>query len=236
VQNLSSQLPPALLGPEPGERVLDLCAAPGSKTGQIAALMENEGEIAAVEKVRPRFFRLRDNLDQQGATAVRTFLRDGQGVWKHRPEHFDRVLVDAPCSTEGRFDTEDPDSTAFWHEGKAREMARKQGKLLWSGIQALRPGGTLVYATCTFAPEENEAVVDRALRTFGEAVEVVPLDLGLPNARPGREGWGKRTFDPQVRGTARVLPTAEWEAFYVAKLVKRASTLPDRTEGRRRGR
>lgn len=226
VQNLASQLPPLLLGPRPGERVLDLCAAPGSKTRQLVCLMRDEGEVAAVEAVRGRFFKLRANLEAQGATIVRTFQRDGATVWRHRPEHFDRVLLDAPCSTEGRFRADDPETTRYWSPRKIKEMTGKQKKLLFSAIQSLRPGGTLVYSTCTFAPEENEGVLSRFLEKFEGRLEAVPIELPAAfDAQPGLEGWGGKAFAPGVRHARRVLPSATAEAFFVAKLVKRASTL-----------
>ena len=226
VQDLASQIPPLLLDPQPGERVLDLCAAPGSKTRQMACLMRDEGEIAAVERVRGRHYKLRANLAAQGATIVRTYHRDGTTAWRHRPEHFDRVLVDAPCSTEGRFRTDDPDTTRYWSPKKPKEMAGKQGRLLFSGIQALRPGGTLVYATCTFAPEENEGVLSRLLTRFEGGVETVPVELPpvcTPQA-PLAE-WRRKPFAPGVRHARRLLPNALMEGFFVAKLVKRTSTL-----------
>jgi 16S rRNA (cytosine1407-C5)-methyltransferase len=228
VQNLASQLPPLLLDPQPGERVLDLCAAPGSKTRQLACLMQDEGELAAVEVVRGRFFKLRANLEAQGATIVRTFHRDGATVWRHRPEHFDRVLLDAPCSTEGRFRADDPETSAYWSERKVKEMARKQGRLLFSAVQSLRPGGALVYSTCTFAPEENEVALSRVLKTFGERIEVVPVELP-PSAtvQPALEAWNGRAL-PGVQHARRILPSEAFEAFFVARLVKHESTLPER--------
>ena len=225
VQNLASQIPAVILDPQPGERVLDLCAAPGSKTRQLACLMHDEGEIAAVEAVRGRFFKLRANLESQGTTIVRTFHRDGATVWRHRPEHFDRVLVDAPCSTEGRFRTDEPETFAYWSGRKVKEMARKQKKLLFSAIQSLRPGGTLVYSTCTFAPEENEVVLERLLRTFDGKVEAVPVVLP-PSGRvqPALASWNGKSLE-RAREARRLLPTETMEAFFVARLVKHASTL-----------
>lgn len=219
VQDLASQLVVEILDPQPGEHILDLCAAPGSKTGQIAARMNNDGEIAAVEAVRPRFFRMRANLEAQGAGTVRTFHRDGSTVWRHRPDYFDRVLLDAPCSTEGRFRTEDPDSTRFWHPKKNREMARKQFRLLESGLKSLRPGGTLVYSTCTFAPEENEGVLDRILEQFEGAVYLE--ELRLPDwCRPQipLTSWKRTTFSEPIQHARRLLPTRFNEAFFVARL------------------
>lgn len=222
VQDLASQLVIEILDPQPDERILDLCAAPGSKTGQIAARMNNDGEIAAVEAVRPRFFRMRANLESQGADTVRTFHRDGSTVWRHRPDYFDRVLVDAPCSTEGRFRTDDPNSTRFWHPKKNREMARKQFRLLESGLKSLRPGGTLVYSTCTFAPEENEGVLDRIFQQFDG--EIYLEELSLPDwCRPQipLTSWKRNTFSESVQHARRLLPTRFNEAFFVVRLRRR---------------
>ena len=230
VQNVSSQLAPLALAPRPGERVLDLCAAPGSKTGQLSAMVGPEGEVTAVEKVRPRFYKLKANVYAQGATNVLPWLGNGAVYWRREPESFDRVLVDAPCSTEGRFRAHDPETTAYWSPRKIKEMRSKQVKLLWAGIQALRPGGTLVYSTCTFSPEENEGVIDKALRTFGDTIEVV--DAGLPRSGPvadqsvpGLTSWRGKTYPGALAKTSRVLPNELLEGFYVARLAKRASTV-----------
>lgn len=230
VQNVSSQLPALALAPRPGERVLDLCAAPGSKTRQLALLVGDEGEVVALEKVRPRFYKLRANLADQGARCVLPVLGSGTAYWHREPEAFDRVLLDAPCSTEGRFRADDPETTHYWSPRKVGEMQAKQRRLFFGAVQALRPGGTLVYSTCTFAPEENEAVLDRALRTFGDALEVV--DAGLPETGPVAEAalpalaaWEGRTFDPQVTRARRVLPDGLLEGFFIARLRKHASTL-----------
>ena len=230
VQNVASQLAPLALAPREGDRVLDLCAAPGSKTGQLSTLVGKAGEVTAVEKARPRFYKLKANVYAQGATNVLPWMGNGAVYWRREPEAFDRVLVDAPCSTEGRFRTHDPETTAYWSPRKIREMRSKQVKLLWAGIQALKPGGTLLYSTCTFAPEENEGVVAKVLNTFGDAIEVV--DAGLPTSGPvaeqvsaGLTEWNGRELPQSLELTRRVLPNALLEGFYVAKLAKRASTV-----------
>jgi 16S rRNA (cytosine1407-C5)-methyltransferase len=230
VQNVSSQLPPHALAPRPADRVLDLCAAPGSKTGQLSAMLGEGGEVTAVEKVRPRFYKLKANVYAQGATNVLPWMGNGAAYWRREPEAFDRVLVDAPCSTEGRFRTHDPETTAYWSLRKVREMRSKQQKLLWAGIQALKPGGTLVYSTCTFAPEENEAVLAKALRTFGEAIEIV--DANLPDTGPVAEQtvpalaeWEGTAFPEGVREARRVLPNGLLEGFFLARVAKHAPTV-----------
>ena len=229
IQNVSSQLPAHVLAPRRGDRVLDLCAAPGSKTGQLSMLVGEGGEVTAVEKVRPRFYKLKANVYRQGATNVLPWLGNGAAYWRREPEAFDRVLVDAPCSSEGRFRTHDPETTQYWSPRKVREMRSKQQKLLWAGIQTLKPGGTLVYSTCTFAPEENEAVVAKALRTFGDAIEVVEANLPTTGpvaeqAVPGLTSWNGRDFPEGLARTRRVLPTDLLEGFFIARIAKRAST------------
>lgn len=220
VQNLASMIPPLALDAQPGERILDLGAAPGGKTLQLACQMRNTGEIAAVEVVKGRFFKLRANLTAQGATCVRPFLRDGATVWRHRPEHFDRVLLDAPCSTEGRFRADDPATYAYWSPRKIKEMVHKQRRLLFSAVQSLRVGGVLVYSTCTFAPEENEAALDKTLRRFGDALRLEPLGLDLDNMQPALSEWQGQSFRHDLSPARRLLPTPTMEAFFVAKIRK----------------
>jgi 16S rRNA (cytosine1407-C5)-methyltransferase len=192
--------------------------------------MEEDGEVVALEKVRARFYKLRANLSDQGATCVLPVLGSGTAYWHREAETFDRVLLDAPCSTEGRFRLHDPETTHYWSPRKVKEMQAKQRKLFFGAVQALKPGGTLVYSTCTFAPEENEAVLDRALKTFGDALEVI--DAGLPATGPVAEAalpalaeWDGRTFHPQVTKARRVLPDGLLEGFFVARLRKHATTL-----------
>lgn len=228
IQNLSSMIPPIVLAPEPDERVLDLTAAPGSKTLQVACRMQGRGELAAVEVVRGRYYKLRDNLHAQGADFVRTFHKNGEYVWRNRPEYFDRVLLDAPCSSEGRFHVTEPNSFAYWKPRKVKEMAGKQQRLLYSAVQALRPGGTLVYSTCAFAPEENEGVLNRALKKFGDALTIEPLGLELPNMQPPVASWNKRSFPSTLQAARRILPTDTMQGFFVCKLHKHHNTLPKR--------
>jgi len=223
IQGLSSMWAALALAPTPGDEVLDLCAAPGGKTLHLAALLEGRGGLAAVEAVRPRFFRLRANLARGGATDVRLYLKDGRRVGQAVPGRFDRVLVDAPCSSEARFDARDPGTWAHWSLRKVREAARKQRGLLRSGLDALRPGGALVYCTCSFAPEENELIVDEALRAFAGEVVVAPLPRALrelPDVRPALTSWGERELDPALAEAARIFPNEAMAGFFLTRLVR----------------
>jgi len=220
IQGLSSMTAPPVLGPQPGEAVLDLAAAPGGKTLQMAAMMHNRGTLSAVESVRRRFFRLKENLERHGATMVRTFLADGRSIGRKVPERFDRVLLDAPCSSEARFDRRDPATWRYWGLKKIGESARKQKGLLRSALPALKPGGLLLYCTCSFAPEENEAIIDGLLRQHGEAVEVLPVELPLSNSQPGLAAWDDRRFHPAVARSVRILPNHQMGGLYLCLLRK----------------
>jgi len=190
----------------------------------MACLMKNQGRITAVESVRSRYYKLRDNLDSLGATNVRPFFQDGTVTWRYRPEYFDRVLLDAPCSSEGRFRSEDPETTRYWSMKKVRDMSRKQRRLLFSAIQCLKPGGRLVYSTCSFSPEENEVVIQRFLEKFSSSLRVVPVVMDLPGFRPGRVEWEGRRLSHALEHAARIVPDDTWDGFFVCCLEKTAST------------
>ncbi|WP_456391675.1 RsmB/NOP family class I SAM-dependent RNA methyltransferase [Nitratifractor sp.] len=219
IQNLSSMLAPLLLAPEPGERILDLAAAPGGKTLMMAGMMENRGWISAVEPVRERFHKLRANIDRAGASCVHTYLKDGRGVGRALPERFHRVLLDAPCSSEAKFSTLRPQSYAFWSRRKIRESRKLQRRLILSAWESLKPGGRLLYSTCSFAPEENEEVVDFLLRKNPQA-RLLTIDLPVENSMPGLLRWEKKSFDPSLSRSRRILPTREMDGFYLALIQK----------------
>ena len=222
-QGLSSQLAALVLDPRPGESVLDLCAAPGGKTLDLAQRLGAGGgsvaDLAAVEASKPRFFRLRANLERAGAGWVRTYLHDGRRTGTKVPGRFDAVLLDAPCSGDTRLRAGDADASA-WSVKKARRLAPKQRDLLRSAIRCTRPGGRVLYATCSLSPEENEAVVDAALREEAVEAEAIALPAGV--GVPGLASWAGSTLHPGVRRTRRVLPAGSWEGFYLALLRVRA--------------
>lgn len=218
IQNLSSMLAPLLLAPQPGETVLDLAAAPGGKTLHLAALMANRGHIKAVEPVHGRYHKLRANLREYGATLAQAYQMDGRAAGRRWPAVFDRVLLDAPCSSEARFRLTEPESWAHWSLRKIKEAAHKQHGLLRAGLEALRPGGLLLYCTCSFAPEENELVIDGALRRGG--VQSEPLDLPIAHTQPGLTAWQGRDLHPDVAHLRRILPTAQMDGLALALLRK----------------
>lgn len=203
--------------------VLDLAAAPGGKTLVMAIQMGNRGRIAAVEPVKGRFHRMRANLERCGVTNTDFYLADGRGIGRKVPERFDRVLLDAPCSSEARFRLSEPDTYRHWKLRKVKESVRKQRSLIRSAFAALKPDGLLLYSTCSFAPEENELVIDHLL-TAELLAEPLELVLPAPLWREGLTEWRGRTLDPRLSRARRILPDGLWEGFFACLLRKRAAS------------
>lgn len=194
VQGLSSMIPAMVLDPKQNEIILDLCSAPGSKTSQIAALMNNTGQIIANDNSRIRIYKLEANLKNLGVTNTTIIHSSGQSLWQKYPDYFDKSLVDVPCSMEGRFTSLDPKSYKNWSPNKVKELAQLQKFLLRSAFGCTKPGGTLVYSTCTLNTRENEEVVEWLLKKEAGRVELVSME--------------------------RINPSPIMEGFFVAKLRK----------------
>ena len=208
LQGLASMIPPLLFDAEEigGKTVLDLCAAPGSKTTQLAALTNNMAEIIACEENAIRFAKLKHTVDMQGA---RVDVRHTDATLFHHemPQTFDAVLADVPCSAEGRIDTSDPRTYKFWSQKNITEHAKLQRRLLRSAVGCLKPGGTIVYSTCTLAKEENQEMIGWLLNEFPR-LQAVPITLPFPNVIK------------TANKTLTLLPTDRMEGFFVAKLKK----------------
>lgn len=219
-------VPPLILYPQPGETVLDLTAAPGSKTSQIAALMKCHGELVANDVNKVRFFRLKANMEMLGVTDERADwnfrlrLEDGALLSKEYPAYFDKILLDAVCSGEARFINGEPKTYGYWSEHKIKRMAYWQQRLVFSAWSALKPGGVLVYSTCTLAPEENEVLISKFLtRLLGQArLEEIFLP-SMPRLQPVTV-WKGRVLHPEIGRTLRICPTLDIEGFFVAKIRK----------------
>lgn len=227
VQSLSSMIPPLVLDPERNERILDIAAAPGSKTTQIAALMHNTGEITANDNSRIRLYKLEANLKLQGITNTKVTLGAGQTIWQKYPEYFDKVLVDVPCSMEGRFLSRDPRTFSFWSVRKIKELVERQRFLLRAGISAAKVGGTIVYSTCTLAPEENEGVVDWILKREKGRIQIEAVRIPKLEMSKVILTWNGKTYHGEVSKTTRILPSNSMEGFYVAKIRKIKSNIPN---------
>lgn len=226
VQSLSSMIPPFVLDPKPCDKVLDIAAAPGSKTTQMAALMKNTGQILANDSSQTRSYRLVANLKTQGVTIAAAMKLDGRGLWIKYPEYFDKTLVDVPCSMDGRFFTQDPATFEDWSLKKVRDLAHMQRTLLRSAVSATKPGGTIVYSTCTLSPEENEEVIDWILQKEPGVVSVEEISVPHAPLAPALASWGNKQFHAEVTKTTRIYPSTTMEGFYVAKLRKLKTSIP----------
>ena len=181
LQEASAMAPVALLDPQPGEWVLDLCAAPGGKTTQIAGRMAGRGLLVCSE-INPKRSRiLSQNIERMGVSNALVLNEHPEKLASRFPGAFDRVLIDAPCSGEGMFRKEEA-AVTDWSVETVRMCARRQDEILHSGAQMVRPGGRLVYSTCTFAPEEDEGAVERFLAShpdfYAEAVDAPWFEKG----------------------------------------------------------
>lgn len=207
LQSLSSMVPPIVLNPKPSESVLDVAAAPGSKTTQLAAIMDNKGKILANELDKIRFERLKYNIDSQGATMVETINKRGEVLGTIYEEQFDKVLLDTPCSGEGRFIATSAATYRNWSEKTVKDLVKLQKKLIQSAAKALKPRGELVYSTCTINKHENEEIIEYAINELG--LKLINIDLEIKDAIRIKEK------------AIKILPSKTMEGFFIAKFVKK---------------
>ena len=214
LQSLSSMVPPIVLEAKENESILDMASAPGSKTTQISAMMKNTGHIIANELDKIRCERLKFNVENQGATNTEIINGYGEKLGDKYPENFDRVLLDTPCSGEGRFIAEIPGTYRNWSVRSVKELSKIQRKLIKSGYNALKPGGIMVYSTCTLNLEENENILKWALENLN--LKMMDINLDIKGAIPGDSLDTKLGIEKAIK----ILPTKEMEGFFVAKLRK----------------
>ena len=212
LQSLSSMVPPLVLSPNTGEKVLDLTAAPGSKTTQMAVMMNNNGYILANELDALRCERLKFNIEKQGAKIIEVNNGRGEVIGKKYEEYFDKVLLDAPCSGEGRFLANDPKTYRSWSEKTVKELSKLQRKLLKSAWQAVKQNGVIVYSTCTLNKEENENIIEWAMNELN--LKVLDIDLKIKNSTE------IVSENLELKKAIRILPSKETEGFFIAKLKK----------------
>lgn len=221
-QEASSMMPVLSLAPQPGEIALDLCAAPGSKTTQIAQLMENRGLLVANEVNARRRVSLLQNLKRCGVINAVVIGQRGERIGRYLPDYFDRVLIDAPCSAEGTI-RKSRAVLHHWGLKNIERMAWIQKALLVSGFQALKPGGVLIYSTCTVAPEENEGVVDYLLKKQ-PAADLLDIELPGFRVRRGLRTWDGQIFDVRVEKCSRILPQDNDTApFFFCRITKQGA-------------
>lgn len=215
VQEAASMIPPVVLSPKPGEMVLDLCAAPGSKTTQIAQYMENEGVLIANDVQGARLKPLGVNVQRMGVT---TCIVTQNANRKLAPESFDCVLVDAPCSGTGTI-RRSLKTMMMWSPKLVHRMHCDQRHLLRLGFSLLKKGGTMVYSTCTLEPQENEGTVQWLLDREPSA-KVLPIDLDIKRSPAILEFNGK-TYDESLKNALRIYPQDnDCEGFFVVKIKK----------------
>ena len=195
LQEASAMLPAAALKARPGERVLDLCAAPGGKSSQIALAMGGEGALVANEVDAARARVLAANLERLGVTNAVVLNETPARLAARWPEYFDAVLVDAPCSGEGMF-RRDPQSREAWTDAAPRGCRKRQGEILDAAAKLVRPGGRLLYSTCTFNGEENEGSVADFLRAHAD---FFPEEFALPGLGASQGGM-LRIWPHRARG------------------------------------
>jgi len=239
MQEIASMLPVLVLNPKEGEKVLDLCASPGSKTTQIATRMENKGLLIANEVKFGRMKILAANIERCGVMNAIMTRRDGIALCRRFKNEnfirrdpnsedrlikknqgfslFDKILLDAPCSGEGTIRSTSR-TLEMWNPKTIENLSKLQKSLIASCIEVLKPNGELVYSTCTHAPEEDEEIVDFALKNFDVKVEKISLPL---KTREGITKWENKSYDKSVKLTHRVYPQdANTEGFFIAKLKK----------------
>lgn len=214
LQEPSAMAPAGLLDALPGERVLDLCAAPGGKSGQLAGAMRGEGLLVCNEISESRARVLSGNLERLGVANALVLNERPQRLERVFPGWFDKILVDAPCSGEGMFRREEA-AVADWSELTVRMCARRQAEILDTAAVLLKPGGRLVYSTCTFSPEEDEGTVSEFLKRHPDfAVEKTEA----PWFSPGRPDWVDAPA-PGLADTFRLWPhKLSGEGHYAAVL------------------
>lgn len=214
LQSLSSMIPALVLNPKENEKVLDLTSAPGGKTTQMAALMQNKGTIIANELDKIRYERLKYNIDKQGANIVQAVNERGEKLGEKYEEYFDKVLLDAPCSGEGSLSLHELQKYKGIYNKKVNGISKLQKKLFASAYKSLKPNGTMVYSTCTLNKEENEYIINWALQNFN--IKLLDIDIEIKDLIPAFND----NVDESISKAIRTLPSKGMEGFFVAKMIK----------------
>ena len=221
IQSFSSYIPPLVLNPCDTDIVLDLCAAPGSKTTELGEIMNNKGTIVANEIQLDRLKSLVHNIDRmnQMNAGVTHFI--GEQLNTIYADYFDKILVDAPCSGLGIIQKKN-EVNDWWTLERVRRLSELQLKLLVSAIKMLKIGGELVYSTCTLTVEENELIIDKILKKY--PVEVLEFDIQIPH-KHGITFYNGQSLNPSLEKAKRILPwEVESDGFFIIKLRKIGET------------
>ncbi len=214
IQNLSSIIAANALDIDENDWVLDLAAAPGGKS---LIFSEKARKVSAVEPDKKRFFRMKRNFKEHGAKNIQTYNKDGRFVYKATGPIFDKVFLDAPCSSEAHIDLKE--GITWWNLKRVRRFSKLQKELIISAFESLKPGGEMIYATCTFSPEENEEVIDFLLKKYPNAV-VLEVDLPIDNIQEGITHWEDKEYNEEVKKCVRILPKDAYSGFFFTKIKK----------------
>lgn len=228
IQEPSAMFVAEQLAPESGEKVLDLCAAPGGKSTQLAGMMKQGGLLVANEINSKRAKALSENIERLGITNALVTNETPERLAERLQGYFDKILVDAPCSGEGMF-RKDVDAIRYWSEEHVDACASQQSAILDSAYLMLKEGGTLVYSTCTFSPEENEQSIEQFLAKYPD-LKLLPIEKNY-GIQAGKPEWSKKG-DVELAKAARLWPHhVKGEGHFVAKLQKTAITEPAKVRG-----
>ncbi|EDM23645.1 rRNA adenine N-6-methyltransferase family protein [Caminibacter mediatlanticus] len=212
IQNLSSIISALNLNVKEEDWVLDLAAAPGGKS---LIFSEVAKKVSAVEPDKKRFFRMKRNFKEHGAKNIQTYNKDGRFVYKATGEMFDKVFLDAPCSSEAHIDGE----VTWWNLKRVKRFSKLQKELIISAFECLKSGGEMIYATCTFSPEENEETLDFLLKKYPNA-KIQEINLPIKNIQEGITKWDDKEYNKEVKKAIRILPDGAFSGFFFAKIKK----------------
>lgn len=208
LQSLSSQLPALILDPQQNTDILDMCAAPGGKTTQLAMLSDNKCNITACEMNKMRAQRLTFNLERQGVTCANVMVTDARNLESFFS--FDKILLDAPCSGSGTFAVNNPKTYSGFSESLINKCVTAQTKLLDKALSVLKVGGEMVYSTCSVLPCENDGILKKILPKH--KCEIIPIDRQIKNNLP--------LLPCSTDNAICLCHTEEYEGFFVAKIKK----------------
>lgn len=208
LQSLSSMIPPIVVDPKEGENILDMAAAPGGKTTQMACMSDNKSMITACEKNKIRAERLKYNLEKQGTSRVTVMLKDARRLDDFFS--FDKILLDAPCSGSGTLNLNKDNIERVFSKELVERSVKTQKELIKKAIKVLKVNGELIYSTCSILKEENERVVEEILKSGN--MEIIPIDSKMFEDVP--------MLPVNIEGTICVCPSKLYEGFFVVKLRK----------------
>ena len=217
IQEPSAMMPAKVLSPKPGEKVLDLCAAPGGKTTYLGSQMQNRGLLVTNDISPKRVKALVKNVELMGLTNTFVVNETPQKLQKVYPEFFDKILLDVPCSGEGMF-RKDREAVQSYTRFKSSECVALQREIVDSAYYMLKPGGTIVYSICTFNPDENERNIEFFINKYDLEVDKIAPIGGF---EPSRSRW-TQSGDPSLNGGLRLWPhKAKGEGHFVCRLIKK---------------